>query len=250
MIEPIQNPLQTAESAAEEIGPELRRALLHLAAASRHADRLGLDRWEFAVESERLLAGGITISDVRWLLASGYAIAAQETTRPDDSVRRFRSHQNLALGDKTCLVLSQAGGQLAQALSRQARDFLPRVLNVQEDNDAAGQQPHWDPALRVLRLGGTVIKRLNRAAPNQEAILSAFQEEGWPARIDDPIPPKDDLVAKCRLRDAIRWLNRNLEPRLLRFYGDGSGEGICWELLASAVHDFSLAAASKLRAAA
>jgi hypothetical protein len=34
-----------------------------------------------------------------------------------------------------------------------------------------------------------VVKEFKLPAPNQETILTAFQEEGWPPRIDDPLPP-------------------------------------------------------------
>jgi hypothetical protein len=59
--------------------------------------------------------------------------------------------------------------------------------------------------------------------------LSAFQEDGWPHRIDDPLPPLDDIEPKCRLHDSIKRLNRHHKDRVIRFRGDGTGEGVCWE---------------------
>ena len=75
------------------------------------------------------------------------------------------------------------------------------------------------------------MKHFKLPAPNQEAILMAFEEEGWVPRIDDPIPPADDQDAKQRLRDTIKSLNRNQKNRLIRFSGDGHGEGVLWEPL-------------------
>ncbi len=65
-------------------------------------------------------------------------------------------------------------------------------------------------------------------AANQEAILAAFQEEGWCPRIDDPLAPKLNQDSKRRLHDTINSLNRNQKHALIRFLGDGKGEGVRW----------------------
>jgi hypothetical protein len=64
-----------------------------------------------------------------------------------------------------------------------------------------------------------------------EAILAAFQEEKWTARIDDPLPPVPEQDSKRRLSDTITCLNRNQKHQLIRFHGDGTGEGIIWEFI-------------------
>ncbi len=91
--------------------------------------------------------------------------------------------------------------------------------------------PHWDEQRRILRVGQHAVKHFRRPSPNQEAILAAFEEEGWPRRIDDPLPPHGEQPTKCRLHDTIKWLNRHHQPRLIRFFGDGTGEGVYWEFL-------------------
>ena len=50
-------------------------------------------------------------------------------------------------------------------------------------------RPKWNSNVGVLSFGVRIVKRFPRAARNQEIILSAFEEEGWPPRIDDPLPP-------------------------------------------------------------
>ncbi len=67
-------------------------------------------------------------------------------------------------------------------------------------------------------------------AGNQETVLAAFEEEGWPRRIDDPLPPRGALVPKYRLHFTIQCLNQGQLSQLIRFFGDGTGEGVCWEL--------------------
>ena len=86
--------------------------------------------------------------------------------------------------------------------------------------------PHWDPATRVLRLGRCVVKQYRVPSSTQEVILAAFQEEGWPPHLDDPLPPVLDGYPPDRLRDAIRNLNSNQKNFLIRFRGDGNGQGI------------------------
>ena len=89
--------------------------------------------------------------------------------------------------------------------------------------------PHWDSSRHELRLGGRLVKQFKQPSPNQETILMAFEEERWPARIDDPLPPVAEQCPKRRLHDAIKCLNRNHKSPLVRFRGDGTGEGIVWE---------------------
>ena len=67
-------------------------------------------------------------------------------------------------------------------------------------------------------------------SPNQEAVLAAFEEEGWPHRIDDPLRFQVELGPKYRLHYTIRRLNRSQQQRLIRFFGDGTGVGVCWQL--------------------
>ncbi len=90
--------------------------------------------------------------------------------------------------------------------------------------------PTWDSERRELRISGMAVKRFKWTAANQEAILAAFEEEGWPDRIDDPLPPKPGQDSKRRLSDTIKCLNRKQINQLIHFRGDGTGEGVTWEL--------------------
>jgi hypothetical protein len=82
-----------------------------------------------------------------------------------------------------------------------------------------------------LRVGAVVVKRFRVPAASQEAILAAFEEESWPPRIDDPLPPRNDLSPKRRLQETIKSLNRNQSHPLIRFSGDGNAQGVLWELV-------------------
>lgn len=92
-------------------------------------------------------------------------------------------------------------------------------------------RPNWDAKRRELRVNETVVKRFRQPAQNQELILAVFEEDGWPERIDDPLPPDPVRDAKERLHDVIKKLNRAQDVPLIRFRGDGTGTGVLWELL-------------------
>ena len=77
-----------------------------------------------------------------------------------------------------------------------------RALPSRPNPTIAAQPAHiptWDANLRVLSVDGLVVKQFSRAAENQQLILSVFQEEGWPARIDDPLSPVELVDSKRRL---------------------------------------------------
>jgi hypothetical protein len=90
-------------------------------------------------------------------------------------------------------------------------------------------RPHWDALRRELTVDGQIVKRFRLPAANQEAVLLAFEEEGWPAAILDPLPPRDEQDCKQRLHDTIKALNRSRRARIILFRGDGTGEGVLWE---------------------
>jgi hypothetical protein len=109
---------------------------------------------------------------------------------------------------------------------------------VEDDRNDAGnlsvaetlQMPRWDSLRRELKVDGQIVKRFRLPAANQESVLAAFEEEGWPPRIYDPLPPRDAQCPKRRLHETIKALNRSRLARIIRFCGDGTGEGILWEL--------------------
>jgi hypothetical protein len=89
--------------------------------------------------------------------------------------------------------------------------------------------PTWDPDLRELRVGESVIKRFRQPARNQVSVLASFQELLWPRRIDDPLTGNSKVERKRRLRDTVFALNRtHVTANVLVFEADGTGTGIIW----------------------
>lgn len=186
--------------------------------ASQYAAELGRDRWDFAVEIASLRRVGLTNSDLRWLLCKGFVEHAVEAKASDEDRRSFRHVGQLKLRDDVCFVLTDVGAKAVASLPRMRR-LRPK-------------RPTWDRSARVLFLGGLIVKQFRVPAVNQVAILDAFEEERWPDRIDDPLPPDDDVDAHERLHDAIKHLNHHQRLPLVRFLGDGTGCGVRWSLAA------------------
>jgi hypothetical protein len=92
------------------------------------------------------------------------------------------------------------------------------------------KHPTWDSKLRELRWGNDLVKRFQKPAPVQECILEAFHEQGWPPRIDDPLPHHGERNAKQHLRDTVKNLNRYQHGCRIVFETDGIGRGILWSL--------------------
>jgi hypothetical protein len=54
--------------------------------------------------------------------------------------------------------------------------------------------------------------------------------------VDDPLPQHPEIDPKRRLHHTLVALNRNQKCRAIRFTGDGSGEGVCWERTTDGTH--------------
>jgi hypothetical protein len=92
------------------------------------------------------------------------------------------------------------------------------------------QSVFFDSELCELWVHGTLVKRLDRRATSQIRILTALQEDDWPNRVDDPLRPNGG-DEKARLRSVIHCLNTRQRPFSIRFFADGSGQGIRWEFV-------------------
>jgi hypothetical protein len=206
-----------------------------------YAHELNRSVWDFAVEIGVLRQVGCTNSEFRWLVCKGYVDHAPENTLTGEETRSFRHGRQtpgLTFGRRTGFVLTDAGFEFAIAALGAAGTESPPQHSGHTCGEAQGTGllPEWDPMRQELRVGGLVIKQFKVPAANQERVLAAFQEDGWPPQIDDPLPPISDQDPKRRLHDTINSLNRNQKHRLVRFEGDGTGQGIRWQLISTGVN--------------
>ena len=135
-------------------------------------------------------------------------------------------------GAQDCLAKSDVDARallrsLSSAIARNQPQHNVNQENRGQDNSS---HPRWDRVLRELSMGPLLIKRFLQPAPNQELILATFDEQGWPRKVDDPLPPHPELVSKQRLRATIRSLNLRQRHDLIQFFGDGTGTAIRWQL--------------------
>lgn len=217
---------------AENLVPGVEPALALLLEAYDYAHELERDLWDFAVELDSLRAVDLTPSAARWLLCKGYAEHAIESTRPDASNRSFRSVASLTLAAHTCLVLTGAGAAFArqmEALSPQLHSIHGSAVQPTEPETVLAAVPHWDPTSRELRWRNYLILHFKLPSPNQETILTAFEEEGWPPCIGDPLYPQSSQQPTERLHQALTRLNHHQIHRLICFRRADNGSGIRWE---------------------
>ncbi|MGZ0172961.1 MAG: hypothetical protein ACKVHE_25785 [Planctomycetales bacterium] len=106
---------------------------------------------------------------------------------------------------------------------------VKRQLENQSDESVnsstvAPHKPCWNSDRSELSYRGVMIRHVRPIAKQVRLLLDAFEEEGWPERLDSPIRSG----GKQKMREAVASLNRGLLA--IRFRADGSGEGILWEV--------------------
>ena len=207
---------------------KLRVAIAMLTEAASYAMHTKGNPWDFAVEIQELRKLGLSNNDLRLLVRLGYVDHASEVSARGSGRRRFRRTGDVCFTNTTCFVLTPFGIDAACG-STDTLAIGSSSFQEIRDSDCASPMPCWDIIRHMLSFDGRVVKQFKWRATNQEMILSVFQEEGWPLRIDDPLAPMPTLDIKRRLSDTIKCLNRNQKHQLIRFHGDGTGQGVIWK---------------------
>ncbi len=196
--------------------------------ACEYSSDLMISPWEFSVDFGQARMMGINLNDLRWMIHRGWIQCQRGGEVSDSEVVANEAHNS-----STFIILN-----LGIEALRSAQDGHVGMVPLQSFKVAqsAGprlpletSKPFWNIERRELSILGTVVKRFRWPAPNQETILCVFAEEGWPSRIEDPLPQGNGLDPKRRLGDTIKCLNRNQNANLIRFRGDGTGEGVLWD---------------------
>ncbi|WP_397569649.1 hypothetical protein [Schlesneria sp. T3-172] len=215
------------EDVTHLIRPELKNALSLLLQAHETAFRLSLPKWEFALEVHSIKEAGLNNNDLRYLICQGMTEHRVEITRRGARQRSFELPPGMSIDARSCFVLADERVQLVQKMISNG----PTVMDASHSSPQRGPHaaiPFWDCHHRELRVGEILAKRFRQPAKNQEAILNAFQEEGWPPRIDNPIAAAVSTDAIERLHDAVKRLNHQINP-VIRFFSDGQGRGVTWK---------------------
>ncbi len=217
---------------------KFRPTLETLSEAAAYSSDVESERWDFAVSIRRLEQLGLHETDLRWLKKKGLVEHQREVTLIGDDGRQFRPSGSLTFTRRSCFILTDKGIALARSLKASSEDAIAVEPATNGNHQAhpswepprkLDTTPQWDVDSRTLKINEVIVKRFKWPALNQEAVLCAFQEEGWPTRIDDPLPPQPEQNPKRRLADTIKCLNRKRVTQLIHFRGDGTGEGVLWE---------------------
>ena len=197
--------------------------------AARLADDCDCKRQAFAVNQTELSQMGLRSEELKWLVEKKIVEQAEFLPDPEQRESNWSSDQQVAAD--TMIVISDFGVELVeQNLTASALcptdspNIRNHLVNTQQE-----LKPMWDNERHELRCAGKIVKKFKWRAANQETILAAFEEEAWPAHIDDPLSQQAGIDPKRRLADAIKSLNRHQKFSLVRFCGDGTGEGVLWE---------------------
>lgn len=92
-------------------------------------------------------------------------------------------------------------------------------------------RPQWDAKTRRLWWGEMLVREFRQPAPNQTALLDAFEKAGWPREPLttplEPLPSETPAALGLRLRETLLNLNRALRDAPFRFSG-GTRTGAGW----------------------
>jgi hypothetical protein len=103
-------------------------------------------------------------------------------------------------------------------------EWLLRAVGKNAPAVPRPDRPVWNGATGELRWKSRVIRRVRAftQASNIHVILTAFERQGWPDRIDNPLP-----LGQQQLHQTLRSLNRGL--RGMRFHALNGGRVITWK---------------------
>ena len=219
-----------------KLPPRIKSAFITLLESHEYARNLNADFWEFAVEISRFRSLNLANSDLRWLVARGLVDHAIEVSSDHDKSRAFRHHDRVMFGKRSCFVLTESGEALARELHDGGQSSTDRagLQVVRHSACEAGdsrplQAPHWDRHRRELRIATVLVKQFTIPDLDQESVLFAFDEQDWPARIDDPLTTDDESCCHQRLQATVHRLNRGQKQLRIRFQADDDGQGVRWE---------------------
>src|SRR3569623_1183241 len=162
------------------------RGLSLLHKAYLYAESVGDDALIFAVPITELHDSGIDNTDLRALISMG---CLRHTCSAHPPIDHSCTVRTLTLCARCRIVLTPCG------LTRLSSYLIPNSLRCDSSEPSSPAHaraqvppvPVWDASSRTLLFKDMIIKRFQQPAENQEALLSAFQEEKWPHHIDDPL---------------------------------------------------------------
>jgi hypothetical protein len=178
--------------------------------------------WPLPWQTLRL--SGIDDQIFQWLL---YQDHAEHFRQLPGSQPPHRFEESPRLHAESCLVLTDSGERFGIELLTAYEPGDPDQIEAVGKEFRLGRFiPHY--ADRTLTWGRKVVKAYAQSSSNQDLVLRAAEELGWPPYFDDPLPRVLGMNPKVRLHDTIKSLNRYQKTAILHFQGDGTGTRIGW----------------------
>ncbi|SRR5579884_4018611 len=88
--------------------------------------------------------------------------------------------------------------------------------------------PRWCARAGTLSWRGTILRRVRIDAVYLRCLLDAFEQQGWPEWIANPLPHQPGMSRKQRLRQTLENLNRGMHLPGIRFHADKGG--VRWQV--------------------
>jgi len=193
------------------------------------ATKVGCDPGKLAIDQSLLDHAGLGPESLEWLRKNNHVVDVTRRVVP-----RQRSNSNEPNGhanERTSPVaLTPKGARLIKKIFKNPPGAAAGNQSSGVADSMQGLRPIWDPELRKLHVGNELVKHFRQPAVHQELIVTAFHEQHWPHRIDDPLPPQPGKNRKRHLRETIDNLNSHQASSLLHFHGDGTGHGVVWTI--------------------
>jgi hypothetical protein len=210
-------------------GASVHEGIALLLRAWRYAREVSRPVREFAIEIQRLRNAGLDECELRRLLCQGRLEHLVETALPGQKERTFVKIESIGFCSESCFALTEQGVEFATELVNggiDANGNWSATARIAGSRNGRNRTPVWDASNRKLTVGRRTVKAFRVPAKQQELVLNAFQKAAWPKRLDCPFPI-GHIDGTRRLRAVIDSLNRNQRQKLIHFFGDGYGTGIC-----------------------
>jgi hypothetical protein len=179
-----------------------------------------------------LRAAGLSDTELQWLIGL-QLLESQDTFEGSGVVHRRHRARTDQRSETASYQLTHAGLCWAREIlggKRLTPSVSPDGTPPDYGNHDRPRFPFWDADNRTLWWGDQILLRFHRRhAPNLEPLLTAFQNQHWKACIADPLAQEKESKFNPRLHDAIKYLNRRLRGKPIRFHGNGDGKSVRWE---------------------
>ena len=119
----------------------------------------------------------------------------------------------------------------ALTISTNVETTVNRFQQPETSNDLAEPGPVSEPRTTRTSIWRHRCQTVQVACrKTRKRVLNAFQENGWPTQISDPLEIHEKICPKRRLHDTLKCLNRKQLNKLIKFRGDGTGRGVLLEI--------------------